>query len=49
MKGHYMNVVAKTEFGITDIIVFDVKTRAELVKRLNEEHPDGCSFRRIVR
>lgn len=34
-----MTALAKTELGITDIIVFDVKTRAELVKRLNEEHP----------
>lgn len=25
-----MKAVAKTELGITDIIVFDVKTRAEL-------------------
>lgn len=42
LKGYYMAAVAKTELGITDIIVFDVKTRAELVKRLNEEHPGGC-------
>ena len=42
LKGYYMTAVAKTELGITDIIVFDVKTRAELVKRLNEEHPDVC-------
>ena len=27
LKGYYMTVVAKTELGITDIIVFDVKTR----------------------
>ena len=33
LKGYYMAAVAKTELGITDIIVFDVKTRAELVKR----------------
>ena len=42
LTGYYMTAVAKTEQGITDIIVFDVKTRAELVKRLNEEHPDVC-------
>ena len=42
LKGYYMNVVAKTELGITDIVVFDVKTRAELVKRLNEVHPNVC-------
>ena len=42
LKGYYMHAVAKTELGITDIIVFDVKTRAELVKRLNEIHPDVC-------
>ena len=42
LKGYYMAAVAKTELGITDIIVFDVKTRAELVKRLDEEHPDVC-------
>ena len=42
LTGYYMTAVAKTELGITDIIVFDVKTRAELVKRLNEEHPDVC-------
>jgi hypothetical protein len=42
LKGYYMEVVAKTELGITDIVVFDVKTRAELVKRLNEVHPDVC-------
>lgn len=41
LKGYYMSVLAKTELGITEIIVFDVKTRAELVKRLDEEHPDG--------
>ena len=37
LKGYYMAAVAKTELGITDI-----KTRAELVKRLDEEHPGGC-------
>ena len=42
LTGYYMNVVAKTELGITDIVVFDVKTRAELVKRLNEVHPNVC-------
>lgn len=42
LKGYYMAAVAKTETGITDIIVFDVKTRAELVKRLDEVHPDVC-------
>lgn len=42
LKGYYMAAVAKTELGITDIIVFDVKTRAELVKRLDEVHPDAC-------
>lgn len=40
LKGYYMAAVAKTEQGITDIIVFDVKTRAELVKRL--ELPSDC-------
>lgn len=39
LKGYYMTAVAKTEMGISDIIVFDVKTRAELVKRLDEVHP----------
>lgn len=38
--GYYMNVVAKTELGITDIIVFDVKTRAELAGRL--QLPQDC-------
>lgn len=42
LTGYYMEAVAKTELGITDIIVFDVKTRAELVKRLDEEHPEVC-------
>lgn len=42
MTGYYMEAVAKTELGITDIVVFDVKTRAELVKRLDEEHPEVC-------
>lgn len=42
LKGYYMAAFAKTELGLTDIIVFDVKTRAELVKRLDEEHPDVC-------
>ena len=42
LTGYYMTAIAKTEFGITDIIVFDVKTRAELVKRLDEVHPNGC-------
>ena len=42
LKGYYMAAVAKTELGIVDIIVFDVKTRAEMVKRLNEVHPDVC-------
>lgn len=42
LTGYYMAAVAKTELGITDITVFDVKTRAELVKRLNEVHPDVC-------
>lgn len=34
LTGYYMTATAKTELGITDITVFDVKTRAELVKRL---------------
>lgn len=42
LKGYYMTAVAKTERGITDIIVFDVKTRAELVQRLNKVHPVVC-------
>ena len=42
LTGYYMNAVAKTEQGITDIIVFDVKTRAELVQRLDKAHPDTC-------
>lgn len=42
LTDYYMNAVAKTESGITDIIVFDVKTRAELVRRLNEVHPVVC-------
>ena len=42
LKGYYMTAVAKTETGITDIIVFDVKTRAELVKKLDEANPDVC-------
>ena len=42
LKGYYMTALAKTELGITDIIVFDVKTRAELVERLNKAHPDVC-------
>ena len=42
LRGYYMEAVAKTELGITDIIVFDVKTRAELVKRLDEAHPEVC-------
>lgn len=42
LKGYYMTAVAKTELGITDIIVFDVKTRAELVKKLDEAHPVVC-------
>lgn len=42
LKGYYMNAVAKTELGITDIIVFDVKTRAELVERLEKAHPVVC-------
>lgn len=42
LTGYYMSAIAKTELGITDITVFDVKTRAELVKRLNEAHPDVC-------
>lgn len=42
LTGYYMTATAKTELGITDIIVFDVKTRAELVKRLNEVHSNGC-------
>ena len=42
LKGYYMSAVAKTELGIIDILVFDVKTRTELVKRLNEMHPDVC-------
>ena len=42
LKGYYMEAVAKTELGITDIIVFDVKTRAELEKRLDEVHPNVC-------
>lgn len=42
LTGYYMNAVAKTEQGITDIIVFDVKTRAELVQRLDKVHPVMC-------
>ena len=42
LTGYYMTALAKTELGLTDIIVFDVKTRAELVKRLDEEHPNMC-------
>lgn len=42
LTGYYMTAVAKTELGITEIIVFDVKTRAELVKRLNDVYSDGC-------
>lgn len=38
LTGYYMNVVAKTERGITDIIVFDVKNRAEMVEKLNTVH-----------
>lgn len=37
LTGYYMSAIAKT-----DITVFDVKTRAELVKRLNEVYPDVC-------
>lgn len=42
LTGYYMNVVAKTELGITDIIVFDVKTRAELVEKINTVHSSMC-------
>ena len=42
LRGYYMAGVAKTELGITDVIVFDVKTRAELVNRLDEVHPNVC-------
>ena len=40
LTGYYMTAVAEFADGIKTIIVFDVRTREELVKALSAAHPD---------